>query len=238
MIRYIKIEDENKRDAEITFKSVSGKSTVYLALESGEKPENKRVIKSTSKFTLEKLIGKSDPSQDDYDNFSEKLLKEDSEMDFELFGKYVDKLDRVFTNKDNEPVYNVNLVEKVYDPNGELISERDPVYHISNISGDSVIKWTGKYIPKSKIYNKVVFRSKIQIKHINGLTFDFLFNIAKQLYEKESFMMLGGGKGNEPLIFNDGGNPYRGFLEGIIKGESYCLILHLSNQEFKTGKND
>jgi hypothetical protein len=62
-----------------------------------------------------------------------------------------------------------------------------------------------------------------------------LFNIAKQLYDKESFMMLGGGKGNEPLIFNDGGKPYRGFLEGIIKGESYCLILHLSNQEFKTG---
>lgn len=236
MIRYIKIEDENKRDAEITFKSVSGKSTVYLALESGEKPENKRVIKSTSNFTLEKLIGKSDPSQDDFDSFSEKLLEEDSEMDFELFGKYVDKLDRVFTNKHHEPVYNVNLVEKVYDPNGELISERDPVYQLSNISGDSVIKWTGKYIPKSKIYNKVVFRSKIQIKHINGLTFDFLFNIAKQLYDKESFMMLGGGKGNEPLIFNDGGKPYRGFLEGIIKGESYCLILHLSNQEFKTGK--
>ncbi len=30
-------------------------------------------------------------------------------------------------------------------------------------------------------------------------------------------MILGGGKGNEPLIFNDGGKPYRGFLEGKVK---------------------
>ena len=38
-------------------------------------------------------------------------------------------------------------------------------------------------------------------------------------------MILGGGKGNEPLVFHDGGKPYRGFLEGKIKDNSYCLIL-------------
>ena len=47
-------------------------------------------------------------------------------------------------------------------------------------------------------------------------------------------MMLGGGaSGKEPLVLNDGGNPYRAFLEGRIKGEKYCLILHLSDQELK-----
>ena len=50
---------------------------------------------------------------------------------------------------------------------------------------------------------------------------------------KKSFMMIGGGKGNEPIILNDGGKPFRGFLEGRVEGDSYCLILHLSNQEFK-----
>ena len=72
------------------------------------------------------------------------------------------------------------------------------------------------------------------MKHINGLTFDFLFKIAKDLHEKDSFMMLGGGKGNEPLIINDGGKPYRAFLEGKIKDKSYALIMHLSNQEYKS----
>tara|TARA_B100002019_G_C21157935_1_gene541716 strand:- start:53 stop:763 length:711 start_codon:yes stop_codon:yes gene_type:complete len=234
MIRYIKIEDENKRDAEITFKSVTQKNTVYLALENGKKPLNKKVIKSSKDFTLENLIGKTEPSQEEYDSFSEKLILEDKEIDFELFGKFIDRTDRIYTDKNLNPVYNVELSEKVFDTNGNLKEERTPNYLYSNISGESVLKWTGKYIPKNKLYNKVVLSSKYQIKHINGLTFDFLFNISKRLQDKNSFMMLGGGKGNEPLIFNDGGKPYRGFLEGKIKDNSYCLILHLSNQEYKT----
>ena len=234
MIRYIKIEDENKRDAEITFKSVTQKNTVYLALENGKKPTNKKVIKSSRDFTLENLIGKTEPSQEDYDSFSEKLISDDREIDFELFGKFIDKTDRIYTDKNLNPVYNVKLTEKVFDTDGNLKEERVPNYLFSNISGESVLKWTGKYIPKNKLYSKVVLSSKYQIKHINGLTFDFLFNISKTLQDKNSFMILGGGKGNEPLIFNDGGKPYRGFLEGKVKDNSYCLILHLSNQEYKT----
>lgn len=234
MIRYIKIEDENKRDAEITFKSVTQKNKVYLALENGKKPINKKVIKSSKDFTLENLIGKTEPSQEDYDNFSEKLLSNDKEIDFELFGKFIDKTDRIYIDKNLNPVYNVELTEKVFDPDGNLKEERTPNYLYSNISGESVLKWTGKYIAKNKLYNKVVLSSKYQIKHINGLTFDFLFNIAKALQDRSSFMILGGGKGNEPIIFNDGGKPYRGFLEGKVKDNSYCLILHLSNQEYKT----
>ena len=234
MIRYIKIEDENKRDAEITFKSVTQKNTVYLALENGKKPTNKKVIKSSRDFTLENLIGKTEPSQEDYDSFSEKLISDDREIDFELFGKFIDKTDRIYTDKNLNPVYNVKLTEKVFDTDGNLKEERVPNYLYSNISGESILKWTGKYIHKDKLYNKVVLSSKYQIKHINGLTFDFLFNISKTLQDKNSFMILGGGKGNEPLIFNDGGKPYRGFLEGKVKNNSYCLILHLSNQEYKT----
>ena len=58
MIRYIKIEDENNRDAEITFKSVSKKSSIYLALENGEKPKNKKVIKSSKEYSIDNLISK------------------------------------------------------------------------------------------------------------------------------------------------------------------------------------
>ena len=154
MIRYIKIEDENKRDAEITFKSVTQKNTVYLALENGKKPLNKKVIKSSKDFTLENLIGKTEPSQEEYDSFSEKLILEDKEIDFELFGKFIDRTDRIYTDKNLNPVYNVELSEKVFDTNGNLKEERTPNYLYSNISGESVLKWTGKYIPKNKLYNK------------------------------------------------------------------------------------
>lgn len=234
MIRYIKIEDENRRDAEITFKSVKKNNSVYLALENGVKPINKKVIKSSKEYTLENLIGTNEPTEEDLIDFSNHLLNQDNEIDFELFGKYIDKTDRIYTDKNLNPVYNVDLTERVYDNEGVLKEERKPTYLNSNISGESVLRWTGKYIPKSKIYNKVVFSTKYQIKHINGLTFDFLYNISKKLHENKSFMVIGGGKGNEPLVFNEGGKPYRGFLEGKVQDNSYCLILHLSNQEYKS----
>jgi hypothetical protein len=59
--------------------------------------------------------------------------------------------------------------------------------------------------------------------------------MAKELYEKKSLMLLGAGlKGNEPLIFQDNGKPYRAFLEGRIDGEGYLLLMHLSNLELKS----
>jgi hypothetical protein len=233
MIRYIKIEDANKRDAEITFKSVKSGDLIYLALENGEKPINKRVIKSTFENSIENLVGKNEPTQEDYNSFSEKLIQDDSEIDFELFGKYVDKTDKIYTNTDLKPVYNVTITEQILNTEGELVEEKEQTFNKSNINGDSTVRWTGKYISKNKIYNKIVLSSKYQLKHINGLTFDFLFNVAKDLHEKDSLMMLGGGKGNEPLTINDGGRPYRAFLEGKVKENSYCLIMHFSNQEYK-----
>ena len=233
MIRYIKIEDANKRDAEITFKSVKSGDLIYLALENGEKPINKRVIKSTFENSIENLLGKNEPTQEDYNSFSEKLIQDDSEIDFELFGKYIDKTDKIYTNTDLKPVYNVTITEQILNTEGELVEEKEQTFNKSNINGESTVRWTGKYIPKNKIYNKIVLSSKYQLKHINGLTFDFLFNVAKDLHEKDSLMMLGGGKGNEPLTINDGGRPYRAFLEGKVKENSYCLIMHFSNQEYK-----
>ena len=233
MIRYIKIEDSKKRDAEITFKSINSGSSINLALETGEKPTTKKVLKSSKDHSLESLIGKESPSQEEYNKFSERLLEKDTEIDFELFGMFINKTDRIYTNKNNEPVFNIKVVQKINDPNGNLIKEQKPIYLQSNINEENIVKWTGKFIPKVKLYNKVILSSKYQIKHVNGLTFDFLFNIAKLLHEKESFMIMGGGKGDEPLVFNDGGKPYRSFLEGRIKDKSYCLILHLSNQELK-----
>ena len=236
MIRYLQIENSKKIDAEITFKSIRRGNDIYMALENGERPLNKRVIKLSKETSVNFLIGKENPSDDDYSKFSERLINKDDEIDFMLFGKLIDKVDKIYTNKDLDPVFNINISEQILNTKGELVEEKEKAYSKSNINGESIVKWTGKYIPKKKLYNKVVLSSKYQLKHINGLTFDFLYKIAKELHEKDSFMILGGGKGNEPLILNDGGKPYRAFLEGKIKGESYVLIIHLSNQEYKSIK--
>ena len=42
-----------------------------------------------------------------------------------------------------------------------------------------------------------------------------------------------GSKGRDPLIFQENGSPYRGFLEGRVDGQKYKLLLHLSNLELR-----
>jgi hypothetical protein len=165
---------------------------------------------------------------------AEELISNDPETDLELTGKFIEDVSRVYINVDEKPVFSVKKTEKIFSPSAELKEEREPKYNDSNITGESIVNWTGKLMPKDKIYNKLVFHKKYQLKHINGLTYDFLYDMAKQLADKDSLMMMGAGQsGKEPLVMSDGGKPYRAFLEGRIKGKKYCLILHLTDQELK-----
>ena len=239
MIRYINISNDKNRDAEITFKSLNPKPAIKMALESGEKIINKKVVKTTPQTTTIKLLYNYESKNDDdktelMSNFSSDLVNSDIEIDMELTGKFLEEVSRVYINEDEKPVFSVKKIEKIYSPSGELKEEREPKYNESNINDHNKVKWTGKMMPKNKVFNKLVFNKKYQLKHINGLTFDFLFDIAKKLNESNSLMMLGAGKsGKEPLVMNDGGKPYRAFLEGRIKEDKYCLILHLTDQELK-----
>jgi hypothetical protein len=90
------------------------------------------------------------------------------------------------------------------------------------------------FIKKAEACRKFVFSGKVQLRHVNGLTYDFLYGMARELEAKQSLMLLGAGpKSNQPLILRRGGTPYRGFLEGRTQGDRYLLILHFSNLELK-----
>jgi len=242
MIRYIKLANDKKRDAEITFRSLNPKPAITMVMETGDKVINKRVVKGTSQSSTQTLLAKYDEKPKEGVDFqmqlaarlSEDLVNSDPEIDLELSGKFIDDVSRVYINEDEKPVFRVKKIEKIFSPKAELKEERAPKYNESNISGENIVNWTGKLMPKSKVYNKLVFNKKYQLKHVNGLTYDFLFDMAKQLADKDALMMMGGGaSGKEPLVMNDGGKPYRAFLEGRIKGDKYCLILHLTDQELK-----
>jgi len=242
MIRYIKLANDKKRDAEITFRSLNPKPAITMVMKTGDKVINKRVVKGTSQSSTQTLLAKYDEKPKEGVDFqmqlaarlSEDLVNSDPEIDLELSGKFIDDVSRVYINEDEKPVFRVKKIEKIFSPKAELKEEREPKYNDSNITGESIVNWTGKLMPKSKVYNKLVFNKKYQLKHVNGLTYDFLFDMAKQLADKDALMMMGGGaSGKEPLVMNDGGKPYRAFLEGRIKGDKYCLILHLTDQELK-----
>jgi hypothetical protein len=243
MIRYIKLSNEKNRDAEVTYRSLNPKASIKLGINIPGDVINKRVLKSTLTTDFSTLIKdfKVDKVEDEQLQksilLSEQIIKDDPEIDFEMGGKYISGLQRFYVNEQQKPVFKVKKTEKIFSPTAELKEEREPKYNESNIL-DQIVKWTGKMMPKLKVYNKLVFTKKYQIKHINGLTYDFLFDMAKQLAEKDSLMMLGGGEsGKEPLVMNDGGKPYRAFLEGRVQDDKYCLILHLTDQELKSLPN-
>jgi hypothetical protein len=122
----------------------------------------------------------------------------------------------------------------VRNPDGSERLRRPRTPSVPNVTEDQPLRWSGKLLPKREVFNKFVIVSKLQIVHVNGLTYDFLYEMARELEKKDSLLVVGAGpKANQPLILRRGSTPYRGFLEGRTRGEDYCLLLHLSNMELK-----
>lgn len=221
------ISNTKGRNAEILYTGQVKPSGVIMVNTAGEKPVSRRIVKTTKGY--EQLLRQfTDPAA-----VSHALVHGDPELDMEMTGRYAEKPIKVYLNQQHAVVYKVRVEEQVFDAKGELKETREPKYLEKNTTGEHPLKG-GKLFPKKQIFNKFIFGRKYQLRHVNGLTYDFLFEIAKELAEKDSLMMLGSGaKGLLPLVFQDGGTPWRAFVEGRIKDDSYCLILHLTNLELK-----
>ena len=140
---------------------------------------------------------------------------------------------------DDGIVYRIEQTEKVMDVDGKVKERRPRRRAEANVDGEVPLTWTGKKIEKSDAIRRFVFTSKLQVVHVNGLTYDFLYGMAKELDTEHSLMMVGGGSdGKDPLVFRRGSLPYRGFLEGRVDGERYILLLHLSNMELKIPESE
>lgn len=246
MSRLIHFVDDKQRDAEVTFTSLNPKPKVRLVLPDGSEPINLRVIKGTAETSVEalcdRLVGPVKSKKDTAElmreiELADHLIKGDPEVDLELHGKFITDSARVFVNQQSVPVFHLKQREQIFDAKGELIEERTPKVLLANITETDMVRWSGKMMPKKELAQKVIFTKKYQVKHINGLTFSFLYDLAKTLDGKQALMPVGtGSKGNQPLVMSDGGKPYRAFLEGRVRGEAYCLLMHLTDQELKAPK--
>lgn len=230
-MRTIKIANEKKRDAQVGFEVHKEKSDISMVHPNGIDYKNIRILKSTINNETSKLFTQFGT----LDTMGQAIIDGDPEIDFEKAGMYVNGVKKVYINDENTISYRINRKEIVFNPDGTEKEERDYKINVANINSDlSSVNWSGLLIPKAKAIRMFVFTRSYQIKHINGLTFDFLYDMAKQLNEKNSMMLIGSGqKGTGPLVFSNGGISYRAFLEGRISEDKYCLILHLSNLEMK-----
>jgi len=229
-MRTINITNEKKRDAQVCMEAIKRPSGIKRVMENGEDYFNVKVLKHNLSLAFETLR----QNYDDMTAMGNALIESDIEIDMEMIGKKITGTQKLYLNQNGKIAYRVNMIQVLKDPLGNEKERRDLARVMSNVTGESIVQWTGRKFPKSEAIRKFVFVRKMQLKHISGLTFDFLYEMAKSLHEAKALMLIGGGpKGNGPLIITQGGEPCRGFLEGRIEGEKYCLILHLTNMELK-----
>lgn len=169
------------------------------------------------------------------ENYSKQLIESDPEIDLETVGRAIEGTTSVLMDKTGNPLYCApEIYEIIYGVDGSEVERRTPVDIAPNVNEEVPIKWTGRLIPRAELVRKFAIKRSMQIKHADGVTFDFLHAIAKELEEKDSVMLLASGAdGKSPLILQTNGTPYRGFLEGRTKGDGFILLLHLSNMELK-----
>lgn len=229
----INIANSKGRDAVVSTQSTRVSARVRYLDAKQRQAQSSRVVKSTIASDIEALTRQAGSIE----RISEKLVKSDADVDMEVAGRLLKETSRVFVNVDGQVVHKVKQFEVIRNPDGSERERRPRKALQPNTATEIPLKWTGKLIKKADVYRKYVFANQVQIMHINGLTYDFLFSMAKELEQSQSLMLVGSGpKGAGPLVFIRGGQQYRGFLEGRTDGDKYCLLLHLSNMELKTPK--
>lgn len=168
-------------------------------------------------------------------DYGQALLGGDPEVDLELVGREIGDTTQVYLSSEGEVMHAPpEVVEVIYDAAGQERERRSPVDVEANVNEDLPVRWTGRKIPRREVVRRFVVQRTVQVRHVDGLTYDYLFGMAKELADEDVVVLLGAGqKGRDPLVFNTNGSPYRAFLEGRVDGERYQLLLHLSNMELK-----
>ena len=226
----INISNSSQRDAVVSMESVALPLRVRWVDAQSRQASNVRIMKSTLAHDTEALTKQFG----DLDAVSQAIIDGDPEINFEMTGIKMQGTSRVFVDNNQQLVHRVQQFEIVRDPDGNEKERRPRQVVPQNVSNELPLKWTGKFLKRSEVIRKFIFASKMQLTHINGLTYDFLYAMAKDLEDRDSMMLLGAGpNSNQPLILRRGSVPYRGFLEGRTKGDRYVLLLHLSNMEMK-----
>ncbi len=226
----INLSNSAGRDAVVDAESVVEPQRIRWIDPEGRQVQSVRILKSTIAQDFEALLEEHGSNA----AVGQALMEGDPELDLESVGALLKESARVFIDDKRNIVHRINHWEVIRGPDGAERERRPRNLLPPNVTGETPLRWSGVFIAKAEAYRRFVFVNKQQIQHINGLTYDFLFAMAKELQERKALMLLGGGpKSKQPLILRRGGVPHRGFLEGRVQGDAYCLLLHLSNLELK-----
>ena len=231
MSRWIRLRDGRGRDARVRMAPAQRAARSRVETTDGRRVEAARFIKTPLPRMYDALRARC---PDDAE-LAELLVEEDPEIDLEAAGRRAGPTDRVLLDPDGQVLYATGEVEVLCDRHGVEVERRLPSDTPANADGDLPLVWTGRMIPRAEAACRFAFSRDYQLRHVDGLTYDFLFAMAAELDRADGLMLVGAGtRGADPIILERNGLPYRGFLEGRLDGDRYLLILHLSHLELTT----
>lgn len=206
----------------------------YYRTPKGKKVSHSRALVFDAPLRYEKLLEQEA-------NLLETIRDEDVEVDVEAAGELIRKGSRLYVNRQLKPVYTFSIFDMIIRPSGEIL-ERP--HQVTEPNANTVIplRVLGK---KSQLFSpldiatRFVISSSYFLSHTDGVSYQFLYDIAHKLAQEGKFARIQAydpqTKEKSPLVLARGRQPYAAaFLEGRVRGEEYCLIFHLSNQELKT----
>ena len=237
MARTISICDAKKRDAQVEAIGAKKRERYRWVDEEGAEAILHRLIKGTERTSYEALLRRFEAEVGEAapEALGAALIEGDPEIDLTVVGRKLGRASRVYLSANGDVLFSARMLRVTYDATGAEVAREDFVDVEATVGEEQpALPWTGRLMPIDSVVRRFAFVRSLQLRHVNGLTFDFLFDIAKHLHEQQKLLYVGAGKKGElPLIFQTNGAPYRGFLEGRVQDEAYLLILHLSNLELK-----
>jgi len=229
-VKQINISNDAGRDAVVSLSGVGVSRTVRWLDEQKRPAASVQLVKEPVNHSIAALTSKFGSVE----KAGQEIIDGDPEIDLELTGMILRDTSRVYLSPDRSIARRISAWEVVLDAKGVERDRRVRVVSESNVATEIPLKWSGKYLNKTDAMRRFVIAGKRQLIHVNGLTYDFLFAMAKELESKNKLMLLGGGaKGVDPLVLQRGGAPYRALLEGRTDGDRYCLLAHFTNLELK-----
>ncbi|MEM6795960.1 MAG: hypothetical protein AAF725_18440 [Acidobacteriota bacterium] len=175
------------------------------------------------------------------EDYGEALIEGDPEIDLEWVGREIGETTQVYLSSEGEVLHAPpEEIDVIYGPDGEERERREKADVLANVNEEMLpVRWSSRRYPRAELPRRFVVSRTIQVRHYDGLTYDYLHQMARELDEADEVALVGSGaKGSKPLIFQTNGTPFRAFLEGRVDGERYMLLMHLSNMELRRPVED
>ncbi len=232
MPREIRITDDRQRDARVAFEGSKRPPPRKLVAPDGSRVTFSTFVKVPEGRDYRALLAK----HGDDDKLAQALVDGDPELDLETVGRRVGPVDRVWVKQDGSVLYTGRVLLVVTAADGTETERKDFIDVEATVDEDTALPWSGRLFPVDEVVRRFALTRRIQLRHSDGLTWEFLHALSQKLQDEKKMLLVGSGpRAAKPLIFQRNGSPYRGFLSGRVEGDAYLCSLHLSNLEIKRG---